>query len=171
MIFADCVGMDPKFIALARSYFMGAVAVKWVESQLMLGVDSFGHPLVMGSWPEKEPEWAALKPSDLLLLSAASCSAYDIVMILKKQRVKLIGLDVNCSGEQAPEPPYAFTNIHLHYKVTGPIDVAKLERAIQLSEDKYCSVVNTLKPTVQISSSYEVVEKEVRSLDGSISKS
>ena len=60
---------------------MGTVGVKWIESQLMTGVDSFGHPLVMGSWPEKEPEWAGLKPSDLLMLSAASCSCYDVVIM------------------------------------------------------------------------------------------
>jgi len=65
---------------------MGTVAIQWSGSQLMIGVDSFGHPLVMGSWPERSPEWAGLKPSDLLLLSAAACSAYDVVMILGKQR-------------------------------------------------------------------------------------
>jgi len=54
---------------------MGQVSIQWVNSQLMVGVDSFGHPLVMGSWPEQSPEWAGLKPSDLLLLSAAACAA------------------------------------------------------------------------------------------------
>jgi putative redox protein len=124
----------------------------------MTAVDSFGHPLVIGSWPEKEPEWAGLKPSDLLLLSAASCSAYDIVMILTKQREPLLALEVSCSGEQQPEPPYAFTKIHLHYTVKGPQNPNKVERAIRLSEEKYCSVTNTLKPTVQITSDYELIE-------------
>ena len=137
---------------------MGTVAVKWVDSQLMTGVDSFGHPLVMGSWPEKEPEWAGLKPSDLLLLAAASCSAYDIVMILTKQREPLAGLEVSCSGEQEPDPPYTFTRIHLHYTVKGPLNPKKVERAIRLSEERYCSVTNTLKPTVKITSDYELVE-------------
>jgi len=136
---------------------MGTVAVKWIESQLMTGVDSFGHPLVMGSWPEKEPEWAALKPSDLLLLSAASCSAYDVVMILNKQREPLVGLEVTCTGQQADEPPYRFTSIHLHYTLTGPLNEQKVARAIHLSEEKYCSVINTLKPTVEISSDFEIV--------------
>jgi putative redox protein len=124
----------------------------------MTAVDSFGHPLVIGSWPEKEPEWAGLKPSDLLLLSAASCSAYDIVMILTKQRESLLALEVSCSGEQQPEPPYAFTKIHLHYTVKGPRNPNKVERAIRLSEERYCSVTNTLKPTVQITSDYELIE-------------
>jgi putative redox protein len=124
----------------------------------MTGVDSFGHPLVMGSWPEKEPEWAGLKPSDLLLLSAAACSAYDVVMILTKQREPLQGLEVTCTGEQETKPPYAFTHIHLNYVIRGALNPKKVERAIRLSEDKYCSVVNTLKPTVKITSEFEVID-------------
>ena len=137
---------------------MGTVAVKWIESQLMTGVDSFGHPLVMGSWPEKEPEWAALKPSDLLLLSAASCSAYDVIMILNRQREPLADLEVTCTGEQADEPPYRFTSIHLHYTLKGALNPQKVARAIRLSEDRYCSVVSTLKPTVNITSDFEIIE-------------
>jgi len=137
---------------------MGTVAVKWIESKLMTGVDSFGHPLVMGSWPEKQPEWAGLKPSDLLLLAAASCSAYDIVMILTKQREPLTGLEVACTGEQESEPPYQFTSIHLSYTLKGPLNPKKVERAIQLSEDKYCSVINTLKPAVKITNDFEIIE-------------
>jgi putative redox protein len=136
---------------------MGTVSVKWIESQLMTGVDSFGHPLVMGSWPEKEPEWAGLKPSDLLLLSAASCSAYDVVMILTKQREPLEALEVSCTGKQQSEPPFAFTNIHLHYEFRGMLNPKKIERAIQLSEERYCSVINTLKPTVKITSDFVLI--------------
>ncbi|MEM7346972.1 MAG: OsmC family protein [Chloroflexota bacterium] len=137
---------------------MGTVAVKWIESQLMTGVDSFGHPLVMGSWPEKEPEWAGLKPSDLLLLSAASCSAYDVVMILTKQRETIDSLDVTCTGEQASEAPYAFTSMHLHYKIKSSASEKKVARAIDLSEEKYCSVINTLKGNVEITSDFEILE-------------
>ncbi|MCI0528328.1 MAG: OsmC family protein [Nitrospira sp.] len=136
---------------------MGTVAVKWIESQLMTGVDSFGHPLVMGSWPEKRPEWAGLKPSDLLLLAAASCSVYDVVMILTKQREPLEGLEVICTGEQEQKPPYAFIAIHLNYIVKGSLNPKKVERAIRLSEEKYCSVINTLKPTVKITSEFEMI--------------
>ncbi len=137
---------------------MSTVVVKWVESQLMTGVDSYGHPVVIGSWPERQPEWAGLKPSDLLLLAAASCSAYDVIMILTKQREPLNGLEVTCTGEQLPDPPYTFTRIHLHYTVKGAVNPNKLARAIRLSEEKYCSVINTLKPNVEITSDYEIVE-------------
>jgi putative redox protein len=138
---------------------MGTVAVKWIASQLMTGVDSFGHPLVIGSWPEKEPEWAGLKPSDLLMISAASCSAYDVVMILTRQREPLAGLEVSCEGQQESEPPYRFTSMHLRYVLKGDLNPKKVERAIQLSEEKYCSVINTLKSTVKITNEYEIIKE------------
>jgi len=138
---------------------MNQVALRWVEGQLMVGADSYGHPLVIGSWPEKQPEWAGLKPSDLLLLAAASCSAYDVVMILTKQREPLEALDVTCTGEQLSEPPHTFTTLHLHYTARGAVNPQKLARAITLSEEKYCSVISTLKPMVKITSAYEVVER------------
>ncbi|MBI1880396.1 MAG: OsmC family protein [Chloroflexi bacterium] len=136
---------------------MGTVTIKWIESTLMTGADSAGRPLTIGWSRQREPEWAGLKPSDLLLLAAASCSTYDVVDILAKQREPLEDLEVICSGEQLPEPPYNFTCIHLHYKAKGPVSSNKLARAIQLSEEKYCSVINTLKPMVRISSSCEII--------------
>lgn len=142
---------------------MGTVAIKWVESQLMTGVDSFGHPLTIGSWPEREPQWAGLKPSDLLMLAAASCSAYDIIMILTKQKEPLEGLEVTCTGEQQSDPPYTFTTMHLNYIFKGNLNPKKVERAIKLSEEKYCSVTNTLKATVAITNSYEIIDESLQS--------
>jgi putative redox protein len=135
---------------------LSTVSLKWAGSELMIGADSYGHPIVTGSWPEQSPEWAGLKPSDLLLLSAAACSAYDVVKILLKQREPLAGLEVQCAGEQAPEPPYVFTSIHLHYRASGAVNPRNLARAIELSETKYCSVINTLKASVAITSDYEI---------------
>jgi len=128
-----------------------------MTSQLMVGVDSYGHPLVIGSWPEQAPEWAGLKPSDLLLLGAASCSAYDVVSILKKQRQPLEGLEISCTGEQKADPPYNFTRIHIHYTLYGNLDESKVQRAIQLSEAKYCSVINSLDPAIELSHDYEIL--------------
>lgn len=137
---------------------MGTVGLKWVAGQMMVGADSNGTPLVMASWPEKDPVWRGLKPSDLLLLAAASCSTYDVVMIMDKQRAPLAGLEVQCSGEQLPDPPYSFTKIHLHYIVQGVVEEKKLAKAIQLSEEKYCSVINTFKDCVKVTHSYEIIE-------------
>ncbi len=134
------------------------VFVKWVESTLIVGSDSRGRPIVIGGKPGEEPEWVGVKASDLLLLAAAACSTYDVVTILAKQREPLEGLEVECSGDQNSKPPYAFTSIHLRYLVKGDVNPEKLERAIRLSEEKYCSVISTLRPTVGITSEYEIMK-------------
>lgn len=136
---------------------MGTVTLRWVESKLMVGSDSNGHSVVIGRSPEDHDTWNGIKPSDLLLLATASCSVYDVVEILTKQREPLKDIKVTCSGDQQSDPPYTFTKIHLHYIVKGDVNQAKLERAIDLSENKYCSVMSTLRPGVPISSDYEIV--------------
>jgi len=134
----------------------GTVTVKWIESMLMVGADSRGRPLTIGWQREKEPEWTGIKPSDLLLLATASCSSYDVVNILTKQREPLVGLEATCTGEQEEEAPYRFTKIHLHFAVKGAVDPKKVEKAIRLSEEKYCSVSNTLKQSVEITHDFEI---------------
>ena len=142
---------------------MSNVAIKWTgeDSQMFLGRDSFGHTIMAGSWPkddnEKWQEWKAIKPSDLLLLSLASCSAYDVVMILKRQRQPLTNLYVNVDGTQAAKPPYQFTTIHLHYIVEGDeLDPSKVEHAINLSEEKYCSVAATIRGVITLTHSFDL---------------
>jgi putative redox protein len=125
---------------------------------LMTGADSNGRPLVIGWQRDKEPQWTGLKPSDLLLLAVASCTSYDVVTILTKQREPLVGLEISCTGEQESDPPYQFTSIHIHYAFKGPVKPKRVERAIQLSEEKYCSVTNTLKHGVNITTDFEIVE-------------
>lgn len=136
---------------------MGTVTVRWIESHLMVGIDSNGNSIVIGRSPENEQEFVGVKPSDLLLLGAASCSMYDVVDILKKQREPLQDIKIFCTGDQQVDPPYAFTSIHLHYVVYGEVNSEKLEKAIQLSEVKYCSVICTLRSGVTITSDYEIV--------------
>jgi putative redox protein len=136
---------------------MGTITVRWVESHMMVSSDSNGHSIVIGPSPDPEFEWVGVKPSDLLLMAAASCSAYDVVEILIKQREPLQDLKVICQGDQLPDPPNTFTHIHLHYVVRGIVKPEKLEKAIHLSEDKYCSVISTLRSSVEVSSDYEIV--------------
>ena len=141
---------------------MSNVAVRWTGdgSLLFIGRDTFGHVVMSGSWPSDDSdwqEWKALKPSDLLLISLASCSAYDVVMIMGRQRQTLTNLYIDVKGEQASDPPYQFTDIHLHYKVEGDnLDAAKVARAIELSENKYCSVAATIKGVATLTHSFEI---------------
>ena len=89
--------------------------------------------------------------------SRKEIQAANAVEHLKKQRLGLTGLTVTADPTQAPEPPWAFTHIHLHYVVTGrDLDPAKVERAIKLSQDKYCSVAATIRGVTEITFDFEV---------------
>jgi putative redox protein len=136
---------------------MGAITLRWIEKTLMMASDSNGHSVVIGRSPDPGFEWAGVKPSDLLLMAVASCATYDIVEILTKQRESLLDFKVICTGDQDPEPPYTFTHIHIHYIAVGALSLDRLERAIRLSEDKYCSVICSLRPGVAISSDFEIL--------------
>ena len=136
---------------------MGTITLRWLEDHLMIGSDTHGHSVVIGRSPEPPNDWVGMKPSDLLLVATAACSTWDIVEILAKQRQPLEDLKVVCTGEQVPQPPYAFTSINLHYVARGAIEADKLEKAIRLSEDKYCSVISTLRPRVVITSDFEII--------------
>ena len=136
---------------------MSEINIRWIDDKMMSATDSNGHSIVVGRSPDPRFNWVGIKPSDLLLMAAGTCTAYDVVEILTKQREPLLDLRISCSGEQMQEPPYAFKKIHLHYTVHGDVNSENLARAISLSEDKYCSVIATLKPGVSISSSFDIV--------------
>jgi putative redox protein len=137
---------------------MGTITLRWVDRTLMVGTDSTGHSIVIGRSPENHDNFIGVKPSDLLLISVASCTAYDVLEILSKQREPLVDLKILCSGEQMNDPPYTFKKIHLQYQIKGNVDPVKLERAIKLSEEKYCSVISTLQQSVPVSSEYEILK-------------
>ena len=95
---------------------------------------------------------AATSPVELLLLAAATCSAADVVLILQKQRVKLAALDIAVRGTRRETEPRRFTAIAFHFTVRGAgVDETKARRAIDLSIEKYCSVIASLAPDIQIS--------------------
>jgi len=137
----------------------GSVNLKWIDSTLMLGIDSRGRTISIGQAKDREPEWGGIKASDLLLLSAAACSAHDVITILKKQKQLLNSLDIICTGEQMADPPYSFIGLEMKFVVRGEVDPKKLYRAIQLSQEKYCSVVSTLRPAMEISFTSEVLKE------------
>lgn len=146
---------------------MGQVALHWAghDSTMFITRDSFGHMVVAGSWPkdgeEGWVEWKGVKPSDMLVMALVSCSGYDVVTILRRQRQELTDLRITADAHQASEPPYQFTDIHLHYVVTGrDLDPAKVERAIKLSEEKYCSVAATIRGVAKITNSFEVLQEK-----------
>jgi putative redox protein len=105
----------------------------------------------------KKPQ--GVKPSDLMSMALIGCSSYDVVEILQKQRQDLHELKVTADSIQDETPPWRFRKIHIHYLAIGKgIDPEKLGKAIEISEEKYCSVYATLKDAVEITHDFEVVE-------------
>jgi putative redox protein len=135
---------------------MGTATVKWIEGKQFIGVDSTHHSVVL-STPD---EGIGVKPSDLLLIAVASCSAVDVVEILTKKRMTLTYLEISSTGEQDQDPPWTFRKVHLHYKIGGKNLTEKaVAQAIQLSEEKYCSVAATIRATAQIITDFEILEE------------
>jgi putative redox protein len=117
------------------------------------GRDRHGHPVEL----DTDLDGTGAKPADLLPISLAACTAWDVVNILVKQRQELRGLRVRIVSEQQPDPPWAFTRIEMHFTITGGVDRHKAERAVGLSEEKYCAVAATIRPAVALSHTVEVV--------------
>ena len=116
-----------------------------------------GHLLNMDGAPEAGGKNLAPRPMELLLAGAGGCSAFDVVLILQKSRQAVSGCDVKLKAERANEDPKVFTKIDLHFIVTGKdLDQTKVERAVKLSHDKYCSATAMLAKTAELTYSIEV---------------
>ena len=133
---------------------MGTATVKWVTGKQFIGIDSTNHSVVLST----PGEGIGIKPSDLLLIALAACSAMDVVEILEKKRMMLTHLEISSSGEQDQEAPWTFRKLHLHFKVGGRNLTEKaVAQAIQLSEEKYCSVAATIRATAEITTDFEIL--------------
>lgn len=137
---------------------MGTATVKWISGKQFIGIDSTRHSVVL-STPD---EGIGIKPSELLLIAVASCTAVDVVEILAKKRMPLNSLEISASGEQDQDPPWTFRRIHLRFIVGGKNLTEKaVAQAIQLSEEKYCSVAATIRATAEITTEFEILEEEL----------
>jgi len=135
---------------------MGTATVKWIGGKQFVGIDSTHHSVVL-STPD---EGVGIKPSELLLIAVASCSAVDVVEILEKKRMPLTSLEISATGEQDQDPPWTFRKIFVHYRIGGKNLTEKaVSQAIQLSEEKFCSVAATIRGTAQIITEYEIIEQ------------
>jgi putative redox protein len=134
-----------------------SVALDWVREELFVARDRQGTSIVIGKTPESEEEWRGVKASDLLVMSLISCSAHDVVGILQKQRQRLTSFHVAADAEQDDDPPWRFRAIHLRYRLSGhKLSESHVKRAIELSQDKYCSVYATLRDAVKLTTAIEI---------------
>jgi putative redox protein len=129
-------------------------SVKWIGEQKFVATGPSGHAITIDS--DRESNTAA-GPMELVLLALGACTATDVVTILEKKRQKLASLEVICSGERAAEPPTVWIRLEILYRLRGHLDDAAVKHAIQLSEDKYCSVSAMLRKTAALSWRYEIL--------------
>ena len=133
---------------------MQTASVKWIDEQKFVATSPSGHAVTIDSDRESNK---APGPMELLLMALGACTATDVVIVLEKKRQKLQSLEVICSGERAAEPPAVWTKLEIVYRLRGRLDDAAVKHAIQLSEDKYCSVAAMLRKTATLSWRYEIV--------------
>ena len=135
--------------------------VRWVGSDGMSFVaeTGSGHAFVMDGAPEGGGHNLGPRPMETVLAGTGGCTAYDVVVILKKSGQDITGCEVRLSSERAPTDPKVFTRIHMHFIIRGRnIKAAMVESAIKLSHNKYCSASIMLGKTAEITHDYEIVQ-------------
>ena len=125
--------------------------VKWIEARTFLGESGSGHAIVMDGAPESGGRDLGIRPMETLLLGMGGCTAFDVVHILEKSREKVKDCILEMEAERAPDDPKVFTQIRLRYLVSGKdLSRVKVERAVNLSAEKYCSASIMLGESVEI---------------------
>ncbi len=134
--------------------------VKWVEDATFLGESGSGHTLVMDGPPDYGGRNLGVRPMEMLLLGMGGCTAFDVMLILKKSRQPVSDCEILLSAERADTEPKVFTRIHVHFIVSGQgLKEKQVARAVSLSAEKYCSASIMLgRAGVEISHDYEIRE-------------
>ena len=134
-------------------------SVKWLDNMTFVGQSASGHSVVMDGPPEFGGQNLGVRPMEMLILGLGGCSSFDVMLILQKSRQQVDHCEVELEYERATENPKVYTRIHLHFVVTGRgLDAKRVERAINLSAEKYCSASVMLGKTATITHDFEIVE-------------
>ena len=135
------------------------ISVNWVDGMLMVGKSHSGHSITMDGPSEIGGENLGVRPMEMLLLGVAGCTMIDVVTTLKKMRQNLTQIETKVSAQRADDHPKVFTNIHIHFELKGKdLDSKKVEKAISLSAEKYCSASIMLGKTATITHDFEIIE-------------
>lgn len=119
-----------------------------------------GHAVVMDGAPEAGGRNIGLRPMEMVLAGTGGCSAFDVVLILKKGRHQISACDVSLHAERADSDPKVFTRVHFHYGVKGKnLKPDAVARAIELSKEKYCSASIMIGKTAELTSDFEIIEE------------
>ncbi len=133
--------------------------IKWVEGMSFLGESGSGHTILMDGAPEAGGRNLGIRPMEAILIGAGGCTTFDVILILKRSRAEVTDCVVEIDSERAETDPKVFTKIHFHFIVTGKALKPELvERAINLSAEKYCSASIMLVKTAVITHDFEIRE-------------
>ena len=117
-----------------------------------------GHTMKMDGSPDDGGQNLGLRPMETVLCGLGGCSGIDVALILEKARQKIDDCEIEIEAKRADAVPAVFTDIHVHYRITGSdLDPKKVSRAVSLSMEKYCSVTRMLEPTVSITHDFEII--------------
>jgi putative redox protein len=134
--------------------------VRWTSGMTFLAETASNHVVAMDGAPEGGGRNLAPRPMEMVLVGTGGCTAYDVVVILKKSGQQVTGCEVKLTSERAETDPKVFTRIHMHFVVRGRgLKRNLVEHAIRLSHEKYCSASIMLGKTAQISTDFEVIEE------------
>jgi len=134
--------------------------VKWIENRNFVAQSGSGHALALGASQGAEHPALGAGPMELVLIGLGGCSAIDVIHILEKGRETVSDCVVELEAERAATEPKVFTRIHMRFTVTGRgLSPAKVERAVVLSAEKYCSVSAMLDKTAKITHDLEIVDQ------------
>lgn len=135
--------------------------IKWVENAMFVAESGSGHAVVIDGPPDGGGRNLGVRPMEMLLMGTGACSAYDVLLILRKGRHAVTDCVCEVSAERADAVPAVFTKIHLHFVISGTdLKASAVERAVELSAEKYCSASIMLGKTVEISHDFEIIEAQ-----------
>ena len=135
--------------------------IKLVDGMMFVGESGSGHAVVMDGAPEYGGRNLGIRPMEMLLIGLGGCTTFDVVQILRKGREQVTDCEVEVTAERAETDPNVFTAIHLDYRVKGrDLAPAKVERAIELSKEKYCSASIMLGAVVKITHSWRAIDED-----------
>jgi putative redox protein len=137
------------------------VRIKWVENVSFLAQTQSSHAILMDGAVEGGGANLGPRPMETVLAGTGGCTAYDVVTILRKARQDITDCVVELDAERAAQDPKVFTSIHFHFVISGRnVDAKQVERAIQLSAEKYCSASIMLGKTARITHDFELREEQ-----------
>lgn len=135
--------------------------IKWVENAMFVAESGSGHAVVVDGPPDGGGRNLGVRPMEMLLMGTGACSAYDVLLILRKGRHAVADCVCEVSAERADEVPAVFTKIHLHFIISGTdLKASTVKRAVELSAEKYCSASIMLGETARISHDFEIIQAQ-----------